>query len=288
MSKNLNIKIKNTQLADLLRKNAKTKKVNKAKLARPDGQIKMPTKKTLSETPPSTDTKEPDTVTEEPIIHEEPVKIEPETVKSENLIEPALKTKEPKKEAPQKPLPIKDETPSKKEDKGKTKNYRKQILSEHAKKKGSFLDESRERSDFLGWRRRKSRRKTNEKPKEIIKPTEITIRLPILIKDLASALFVKSAQIISILFNVGLTLRVTDYIEDPAVIELIGDELNCAIIIDKTREKEFTAIRQTLNEDLANTDADLLKPRPPVITFMGHVDHGENLYNRFNSTKHPS
>ena len=88
------------------------------------------------------------------------------------------------------------------------------------------------------------------------------------VQELADKLSLESSEIIKSLFFKGITATVTQSL-DLATIETVAEEFGVPVLHDDIQE----AARKTV--DMIETeDIDNLIKRPPVITVMGHVDHG--------------
>ena len=125
------------------------------------------------------------------------------------------------------------------------------------------------------WRKRRGKQ-SRQIPEDLtIRPTSLKVRLPISIKDLASEMKLKSSQLISKLFLQGMVVTLNDLLEDETTIQLLGQEFGCEITIDTAEEKRIQITDKTIKEELLQSPQDQLQLRPPVVAFMGHVDHGK-------------
>ena len=89
------------------------------------------------------------------------------------------------------------------------------------------------------------------------------------VQELADKLSLESSEIIKSLFFKGITATVTQSL-DLATIETVAEEFGVPVLQDDVQE----AAEKTVDMIEAD-DIDSLIKRPPVITVMGHVDHGK-------------
>ncbi len=128
-------------------------------------------------------------------------------------------------------------------------------------------DEIRERS-VASFRRRTQRLKghASDEPKEKIS-REVTVPEAITIQELANRMSERAVDVIRLLMKQGQMVTINDVI-DPDTAQLVAEELG-----HKVRRVAEADVEEGLF-DVAD-DAEHLQPRPPVVTVMGHVDHGK-------------
>ncbi len=141
-------------------------------------------------------------------------------------------------------------------------NQIRQAITErvHIHRKNPWMNEG---SIKRGGKRRKPIKATKNVDK--IKGP-ISIPEEIRVYEFAELIKAELKDVIKVLFNLGVMATKNDFLDRDAI-EILSDEFELEISIQDAPE-------QNIIESTPDTDSPLLE-RPPVVTIMGHVDHGK-------------
>ena len=164
---------------------------------------------------------------------------------------------------------LKGEQPQK-EIKGKTNTKRRELKLTLTRALNE--DDIGSRSRSLASLKRAKLKENRELNKQTDKPDhkpikrEINIPKVITIRELANRMAEQSTNIIKHLLGIGLTVTINHTIDEDTA-EYLVKEFGHIPIKEKKAEDIIQKIREVKTENL--------KSRPPIVTVMGHVDHGK-------------
>ncbi len=145
----------------------------------------------------------------------------------------------------------------------------KELIEEEKKLKKSNSKTNKKSKKSVNNKDNKNQRQYDSEQTEQKKLKTIEIEDNIVVKDFADKMGVSATELITKLIGLGVMASMNDFI-DYEVASIIGEEFGYKVV----KQDNTNVSDDELRLDFEDNPEDL-KPRSPVVTVMGHVDHGK-------------
>jgi len=148
--------------------------------------------------------------------------------------------------------------------------------SEDAAKRRTIKTRGDVSASSAAWRGPKGHRRADERDKATMAAPaenvvrEVSVPETITVADLAHKMSVKASEVIKVLMKLGQMVTINQVLDQETAI-IVAEEMGHKAFAAKLDDPEAFLV----DSGLAAATSGELKPRPPVVTVMGHVDHGK-------------
>ncbi len=129
--------------------------------------------------------------------------------------------------------------------------------------------------------KRKDKKRIREKREEKPEKKKMVVETPIIVKELAEKFQVSPGELITKLMSLGVMANINQEVA-PDAIKTLAEEMGYSVELKAAETDKLEKNIMTEEEE----DPRNLKPRAPVVTVLGHVDHGKtSLLDAIRETK---